>query len=209
MKLYYIPTSCSLAPHIVLNELALDIELVRVDYKTHTTQAGGNYYDVNELGYVPMLELADGARLREGPVILQYLADRRPDAGLAAPAGTMARYRLQEWLGMLNSEIHKGFIPLLYARQAGPYAGVAKEKLARRYEWIDRQLTASQWLMGDRYSVADAYLYALTGWGQASWMKSHYNADIRFDDLHGLQAWYARMHERPAVQRALREEGLA
>ncbi|OZI37583.1 glutathione transferase GstA [Bordetella genomosp. 10] len=209
MKLYYIPASCSLSPHIVLNELGLDAELVKVDYKTHTTQAGGNYLDVNELGYVPILELDDGARLREGPVIVQYLADRKPEAGLAAPAGTMARYRLQEWLAMLSSEVHKGFIPLLYARQAGPYAQVAKEKLARRYAWIDRQLAGAQWLMGERYSVADAYLYALTGWGQAEWMTSRYNADIHFDGLPGLQAWYARMHARPAVQQALKEEGLA
>lgn len=112
-------------------------------------------------------------------------------------------------LGFLNSEIHKGFIPLLYARLAGRYVETAKPKLEERFSWIDRHLADRPFLMGRDYTVADAYLFALVGWGQASWLTAYYKADIHFDDLRHLAAWYGRVRTRPAVQRALREEGLA
>jgi glutathione S-transferase len=168
-----------------------------------------DYYDVNPLGYVPILELTDGARLREGPAIVQYLADQKPEMGLAPPNGTLERYRLQEWLSFLTSEIHKGFIPLLYAGLAGKYVDTAKPRLEARYGWIDKQLADRQFLLGDTFTVADAYLFALTGWGQADWLTSYYKADIYFDDLKNLQAWYGRVRQRPAVQKALQVEGLA
>lgn len=208
MKLYYIPGACSLSPHIVLNELGLDITLVKVDYKTHTTEAGDDYRLVNPLGYVPALELEDGTRLVEGPAIVQYLADLKPELGLAPANGTLARYRLQEWLSFLNSEVHKGFIPLLYAALAGQYVEVARPKLEARFAWVNEQLADRQFLMGDTFTVADAYLFALIGWGQASWLHSYYNADIHFDELQHLRAWYERVRGRPAVQKALRDEGL-
>jgi glutathione S-transferase len=210
MKLYYLPGACSLSPHIVLNELGLDVTLVKVDYKTHTAEDGTNVYDLSPFGYVPLLVLDDGTRLREGPAIVQYLADLKPALALAPENGTIARYRLQEWLNFLSTEIHKGFIPLLYAVLAGKYGTAsAKPKLERRFEWINEQLATREFLMGDTYTVADAYLFALTQWGQASWMKSVYKADIHFDALTHLQRWYTSVLERPAVRKALEAEGLA
>lgn len=209
MKLYYMPASCSLSPHIVINELGLDVELIKVDHASHRTDTGLDFHDINPHGYVPALELADGTILREGPAIVQYLADLKPGAGLAAAAGTLDRYKLQEMLGFLSTEIHKGFIPLLYARQAGNYVETARPKLEKRYQWIDSHLADRPFLMGDRFTVADAYLFALTGWGQAPWLKSYYKANIHFDDLRNLEAWYARMRERAAVRKSIEEEGLA
>ncbi|WP_353622965.1 glutathione binding-like protein [Rhizobium lusitanum] len=195
-------------PHIVINELGLDVTLLKIDHSKHTIEGGGDYYDINPLGYVPVLELDDGTRLHEGPVIVQYLADLKPERGLAPPNGTMERYRLQEWLNFLASEIHKGFIPLLYARLAGKYVETATPKLEKRYAWIDERLAGRDFLMRDTFSVADAYLFALTGWGQADWLKSYYKAGIHFDQLDNLKAWYGRVRERDSVRKALREEGL-
>jgi glutathione S-transferase len=208
MKLYYIPASCSLSPHIVLKELGLDATLIKVDHKTHETQDGATYYTINKFGYVPALELDNGKILREGPAILQYLADLKPELGLVPASGTFERYKLQEWLNFLTSEVHKGFIPLLYAKLAGKYVDTAKPKLEQRYEWIDEQLANNQYLLGDSFTVADAYLFALTGWGQAPWLNSYYEADIHFDNLINLRAWYQRVSARPSVQKALHEEGL-
>ncbi|KAA1178901.1 glutathione S-transferase [Rhizobium tropici] len=209
MKLYYMPASCSLSPHIVINELGLEVELIKVDHTNHKTEAGLDFYGVNPHGYVPVFELADGNRLREGPAIVQYLADLKPEAGLAPAAGTMARYRLQEMLGFLSTEIHKGFIPLLYARLAGGYVETARPKLEKRFQWIDVHLAHRLFLMGENFTVADAYLFALTGWGQADWLKSYYKAGIHFDELDHLKAWYLRMRQRDAVRKSIAEEGLA
>jgi glutathione S-transferase len=208
MNLYYMPAACSLLPHIVLNEIGLEATLIKVDHKRHLTETGENYFDVNALGYVPVIELDDGTVLREGAVIVQYLADRKPELGLIPAPGTLARYRLQEWLNFLATEVHKGYIPLLYAVLAGKYLDTARPRLESRYAWINEQLAGRQYLMGDTYTVADAYLFALTGWGQATWLKSFYKADIHFDDLSHLRVWYERVSARPAVQRALRREGL-
>ncbi|WP_369977247.1 glutathione transferase GstA [Xanthomonas bundabergensis] len=208
MKLYYIPAACSLAAHIVLNELGLAATLVKVDPRTQLTGDGADFRQVNALGYVPALELDDGSVLREGAAIVQYLGDLKPELGLVPPEGGMQRYRLQEWLNFLASEIHKGFIPLLYARFAGQYVDTARPKLEQRFAWIDAQLADRPFLMGDGFTVADAYLYALIGWGQAPWLTSHYKADIHFDGLQHLQAWYQRVHPRPSVRKALAEEGL-
>ena len=208
MKLYYIPAACSLSPHIVINELGLDVELVKVDYKTHQTEDGRDFRTLSPFGYVPLLELEDGNLLREGPAIVQYLADLKPDARLAPANGTLERYRLQEWLSFLTSEIHKGFIPLLYAQLSGAYGlETAKPKLEQRYAWLDEQLAGRDYLMGD-YTVADAYLYALTQWGQAEWLVPTFQANIHFDGLVNLKAWYLRMRERPAVRKALDAEEL-
>lgn len=208
MKLYYIPASCSLSPHIVLNELGLDATLVKVNLKKHITELGADYFEINSLGYVPAIELDDGTLLREGPAIVQYLGDLKPELGLVPNHGTLDRYRLQEWLNFLTSEIHKGYIPLLYSSLAGKYVDTAKPKLEKRFAWIDEQLATRPYLMGSSFTVADAYLFALAGWGQAAWLTSYYKADIHFDKLHNLRAWYDRVKARPAVQKALREEGL-
>ena len=208
MKLYVIPASCSLAARIVAHETGVALAYCKVDPADHRTEDGRDYYAVNPHGYVPALELDDGRILREGPAILQYLADLKPQARLAPANGTFDRYRLQEMLGFLNSEIHKGFIPLLYARLAGRYVETAKPKLEARYAWIDAQLAGHDFVLGETFTVADAYLFALTGWGQAPWLTSYYRADIHFDHLDNLQAWYGRVRGRRAVATALREEGL-
>ena len=209
MKLYYIPAACSLAPHIVINELNLDVTLIQVEPKNHMTLDGRDYLAVNPLGYVPALELDNGEVLREGPAILQYLADLKPERALAPGNGSYARYRLQEWLNFLTSEIHKGFIPLLYAGLAGRYVETAKPKLEQRFAWIDAQLSRSPFLMGSTFTVADAYLFALTGWGQADWLTSYYKADIHFDALLNLRDWWQRVAARAAVRKALNDEGLS
>jgi glutathione S-transferase len=209
VKLYYMPASCALAPHIVAHELGLDLELCRVDHTRHVTEEGADFLSLNPHGYVPVLALDDGSLLREGPAILHYLADLKPQYRLAPPSGSLERYRLLEMLGFLNSEIHKGFVPLLYARLAGRYVETVRPKLEARYAWIDRQLADRAFLTGPDFTVADAYLYALTGWGQASWLTSYYKADIHFDDLRHLAAWYGRVQSRASVRRALCEEGLA
>ncbi len=209
MKLYYIPAACSLAAHILVNELALDVTLVRVDYQTHRTEDGRDFLALNPLGYVPLLELDDGSLLREGPVILQFLAGLRPHAGLMPAAGTLQHYRQLEWLSFLTSEIHKGFIPLLYPRLAGKYGtDTARPKLEQRYRWIDQQLAGRTFLAGDRFTPADAYLFALTQWGQADWLVPTYRADIHFDGLLHLRDWYMQLRVRPSVRQALEVEGL-
>ncbi|MBB5409393.1 glutathione S-transferase [Paraburkholderia sp. HC6.4b] len=209
MKLYHAPGSCSQAICIVLQETGLDAEIVKVDARKHLLEDGSCYYDLAELGYVPLLQLDSGTFLREGPVIAQYLADQRPVIGLIPEYGTIERYRLLEWLNFLTSEVHKGFIPLLYAVAAGKWVDIARPKLESRYEWINRQLAGKQFLMGDVFTIADAYLFALTGWGKATWMKSVYNANIDFSSHCHLQAWYERVRERPTVQRVLAAERTA
>lgn len=208
MKLYYMPATCSLAPHIVANELGLDIEFVSVNNKDHTTEQGQNFYKVNPHGYIPALELDDGNVLCEGPAIVQYLADLKPEVGLAPANGTFKRYQLQEMLSFLSTEIHKGFIPLIYAHLAGDYVETARPKLEKRYAWINKHLADKLFRMGDHFTVADAYLFALTGWGQAPWLKSYYNTPIYFDDLQNLQGWYERVKSRDAVQKSILQEGL-
>lgn len=208
MKLYYMPAACSLAPHIVLRELRIDAVLVRVDNKTHRTEDGSDFTVLNPFGYVPLLDLGYGTLLREGPAILQYLADLRPESAFAPAAGSMARYRLQEWLNFLSSEIHKGFIPLLYAQLAGRYAiDTARPKLEERLAWVDAELAGRDYLMGT-CTVADAYLYALVQWGRAEWLVPTYRANINYDGLHHLRDWYLKMRARPAVREALSAEGL-
>ncbi|RQR26843.1 glutathione transferase GstA [Burkholderia sp. Bp9143] len=208
MKLYHAPGSCSQAIRIVLREADIDAQIVKVDARKHRIDDGRDYYDVNELGYVPLLELDDGTTLREGPVIAQYLADRCPEAGLAPAYGTLARYRLMEWLNFLGTEIHKGFIPLLYAVQAGNYVDPVRQKLDSRFAWIDRQLGGPPYVTGDTFTIADAYLFALTGWGKADWMRSVYHADIDLSRHANLRAWYERVRARPAVQQVLAADGL-
>ena len=164
MKLYYAPGACSLSPHIVLRELGLPVELKKVNTKDKTIEGGGDYWKVNPRGYVPALELDNGQVLTEGPAIVQYLADQKPDSGLAPKAGTFERYQLQEWLNFLTSEIHKQFSPLFKPNTPEDYKPVAKENLASRFDWLDQQLAGKDYLMGKQFTVADAYLFVLLGW---------------------------------------------
>ena len=200
MKLYYSPGACSLSPHIVLREAGLPVELVRADLKAHKLPDGTDYCDVHAKGYVPLLELDNGERLGEGPAIVQYIADLVPAKNLAPANGTMASYRMQEWLNFITSEIHKGFSPLFNATWPADAKALSKAKVEERLKWVDQQLAGKQYLLGDNFSVADAYLFTVTNWTQ------HVGIDI--SGLANLGAFMARMAARPAVQAAMKAEGL-
>ena len=200
MKLYYSPGACSLSPHIVLREAGLDFEPVLASTKTHKLQDGTDYYGINPKGYVPLLELDDGQRLSEGPAIVQYIADQVPGKQLAPANGTMARYRLQEWLNFLTSELHKTFSPLFNPAISEDAKGVFRNKLHERFKWIDAQLEGKQFLMGAQFTVADAYLFTVSNWAQ------HVGVDLA--GYANLVAYRGRVAERPAVQAAMKAEGL-
>jgi glutathione S-transferase len=200
MKLYYAPGACSLSPHIVLRELGLNFELKKVNTKDKTIEGGGDYWKVNPRGYVPALELDNGKILTEGPAIVQYLADQKPDAGLAPKAGSFERYQLQEWLNFLTSEIHKTFSPLFKPNTPEDYKAIAKENLANRFDWLDKQLAGKDFLTGKQFTVADAYLFVLLNWTKFQ------NIDLaKWTNLVALQK---RVGSRPKVQEALQAEGL-
>ena len=200
MKLYFSPGACSLSPHIVLLEAGLECELVLASTKTHKLADGTDYYTINSKGSVPLLELDNGERLTEGPVIAQYLADLAPARKLAPANGTMARYRLQEWLNFLTSEVHKGFSPLFNPATPEDFKPVAKARLADQLAWVDSRLEGKSYLMGDQFTVADPYLFVLTSWTQPT--------GIDISKLTHLGAFMARVVARPAVQQAMKEEGL-
>ena len=200
MKLYYSPGACSLSPHIALHEAGLACEAIKASTKTHQLEDGTDYYTINPLGYVPLLELDDGTRLREGPAILQYIADLAPLKNLAPANGTLARYRLQEWLTFIGTEIHKGFSPLFNPKMPEEAKTIAKDKLASRYEWLNGQLEGKEWLSGEHFSVADGYLFTVTNWAKPT--------GVDLSPYPNVQAWHARVAARPAVQAALKAEGL-
>jgi len=200
MKLYYSPGACSLSPHIALHEAGLAFEPVLASTKTHKLQDGTDYYGINPLGYVPMLELDDGTRLREGPAIVQYIADLAPTKNLAPAAGTLQRYRLQEWLTFIGTEMHKGYSPLFNPNMPEEAKAIFKDKLKSRYEWLDGQFADKQYLMGDQFSVADGYLFTVTNWAKPT--------GVDISGFANLLAWHARVAARPAVQDAMKAEGL-
>ena len=201
MKLYYSPGACSLSPHIVSKELGLPITLQKVNTKDKTMEGGGDFWQVNAKGYVPTLELDNGERLTEGPAIVQYLADQKPDAGLAPKNGTLERYRVQEWLNFLTSEVHKQFSPLFRPNTPEDYKPVAKENLAKRFDWLDKQLAGKEYLLGSKFSVADAYLFTLLRWTKPT--------QIDLAKWPNLKAYVERVGARPKVKEALKAEGLA
>ena len=163
MKLYYAPGTCSLSPHIVAREAGLPLTLVRVDNKNKKTDSGEDYRAIQPKGYVPLLELDNGARLSEGPAIVQYLADLAPAARLAPANGTFERYQLQEWLNFITSEVHKQFSPLFDATMPEEAKEKFRNKLATRFDWIVEQLQDRDYLMGS-FTVADAYLFVVLRW---------------------------------------------
>ena len=200
MKLYYSPGACSLSPHIVLKESGLAFEAIAAPTKTHQLADGTDYYTINPLGYVPYLVLDDGRTLHEGPAIVQYLADQVPEKQLAPANGSWERYKLQEWLNTIATELHKGFSPLFAPGMPTEAKEMAKTRLMSRLTWVDGELAGKTYLMGDTFSVADAYLFVVAGWGK------HVGVDI--SGLSHLGAFMARVAARPAVQDALRAEGL-
>jgi glutathione S-transferase len=200
VKLYYSPGACSLSPHIALREAGLAFEPVLASTKSHKLQDGTDYYGINPLGYVPMLELDDGTRLREGPAIVQYIADQAPAKNLAPANGTLPRYRLQEWLTFIGTEIHKGYSPMFNPNMPEEAKAISKTRLASRYQWLDGQLEGKQYLMGDHFSVADGYLFAVSNWAKPT--------GLDLSPYPHVQAWQARVAARPAVQEAMKVEGL-
>ena len=199
MKLYFSPGTCSLSPHIAACEAGLTIELVPVNIKTHKLSDGSDYYAINPKGSVPVLELTDGKRLTEGPAIVQYIADQAPQTKLAPANGTWERYRLQEWLNFITSELHKGFSPLFNPKSPEEAKTLAREKLNERLKWVDEQLQGKSYLMGETFSVADGYLFTVAGWGKF--------VGVDLTPLSQLSAFMTRVAARPAVQAALKAEG--
>jgi glutathione S-transferase len=200
MKLYYSPGACSLSPHIALHEAGLAHQAIAAPTKTHKLPDGTDYYTINPLGYVPLLELDDGTRLTEGPAIVQYIADQAPGKNLAPANGTINRYKLQSWLTFIGTELHKGFSPLFNPATPEDYKVVVKDKLLSRLRWVNEQLEGKQYLMGDSFTVADGYLFTVTNWAKPT--------GLDISGLATLNAYRERVGARPAVQAAMRAEGL-
>lgn len=199
MKLFYSPGACSLSPHIVLREAGLPFELERVDFKSGKTASGADFKTINPKGYVPALLLDDGQVLTEGPAITQYLADLAPEKALAPAPGGLARARLQEWLTFIGTELHKSFSPLF---RPGPEEtkAAALVRLTQWFGWLNSELSARPYLLGEGFSVADAYLFVVLGW--TSYLK------ISLEQWPALIAYQAKIGARPAVMAALKAEGL-
>ena len=199
-KLYYSPGACSLSPHIALREAGLPFDLVLASTKTKKLADGTDFYTINPKGSVPVLELADGQRLTEGPAIVQYIADLAPASQLAPAAGTMARYRLMEWLNFITSELHKGFSPLFNPAMPEEAKVLSRAKLTERLTWVDTQLEGKSFLLGDSFTVADGYLFTVANWGKF--------VGVDIAPMKNLSAFMGRVAARPAVQAALKAEGL-
>ena len=200
MKLYFSPGACSLSPHIVANEAGIPLTLVKVDTKTKTIARHGDFWEINPKGYVPALELDDGQLLTEGPAIVQYLADLAPAAGLAPANGSFERVRLQETLNYLTSEVHKAYSPLFKDDVLPAVREERLEYLERRYALIEKQLEGRSYLFGERFTVADAYLFTLTRWARI--------VKLDLSGFTNLEAFQKRVGSRKAVIAALRAEGL-
>jgi glutathione S-transferase len=189
-----------MSPHIVSHEAGIPLTLVKVDTATKKLADGGDYWAINPKGYVPALELDNGEVLTEGPAIVQYLADRKPEAKLVPPAGTMERYRVQEALGYINSEIHKTYSPLFRPTTSPELRKDREDYLRKRYGLLEKQLAKGPYLFGEQFTVADAYLFTVTNW--ANFLK------LNLSEFPNLLAFQARVAARPAVQAALTAEGL-
>ena len=200
MKLYYSPGSCSLSIHIALREAGLNFDLEKVDGRAKKMASGGDYLTVNANGYVPALELEDGQILTECSAILQYIGDSNAELKLAPAAGTIERYRLQEWLSFISTELHKGFAPLFNPTATDAFKETVVEKLKRRFGWMDRQLEGRDFLMGNQFTVADAYGFTVASWTDR--MK------IDRSSMSHLGDYVERVAARPCVEAAMRAEGL-
>jgi len=201
MKLFFSPGACSMSPHIVAQELGIPVTLEKVDLANKKLATGGaDFWAINPKGYVPALLLDNGELLTEGPTIVQYLADSKPEAGLIPANGTLPRYRVQEMLGYINSEIHKSFSYLFNPKTAPETRKDREEHLHKRFALLDARLASQPYLFGEKFSVADAYLFTV-----ASWAK-HVKLDL--SAFPNLLAFLGRVAARPAVQAALVAEGL-
>jgi glutathione S-transferase len=201
MKLYFSPGACSLSPHIVAREAGVAIDLEQVDNREKKTKSGKDFWSINPKGQVPVLEIADGERLTEGPVIVQYIADKAPASGLVPAAGTVDRYRVQEWLNFVSSELHKSFGPIFRPTTPDEFKKISRENLGKRFDWIDKQLAGKQYLMGDKFTVADAYLFTVLRWSP--------RVGVDLSSSPNVTAYMDRVAGRPKVQEALKAEGLS
>lgn len=200
MKLYYSPGACSLSPHIVLNEAGFNYEVERVDTATKKTEKGADFFAINPKGYVPVLALDDGQILTEGPAIVQYLGDQKPASGIVPKAGTMERVREQEWLNFITSELHKTYSPLFRPTTPDEYKKLAREYLAKRLAVLDKHLAGKQYILGDKFTAADAYAFTVLRWSQYT------NVDL--SPFPNIKAFMERVAARPKVQEAMKQEGL-
>ena len=200
MKLYYSPGACSLSPHIVACEAELPLELIKVDLNNKLTETKEDFQQLNPNGYVPLLILDDGSQLTEGPAIVQYLADQAPDKKLIPLAGTFERYKAQQWLNFISTEIHKSFGLLFNPAASDATKELAVDILKKRLPIVAEQLSSQPYLLGETFSVADAYLFVTLSWGQ------YVNLDI--SRWPALARYADKISERPAVQKAMKAEGL-
>jgi glutathione S-transferase len=200
MKLYYVPDVCSLSPHIVSREAGIPLELKKVDRTSKLVDGALDYHTKNPMGYVPALELDDGNVLTEGAVIVQYLADQRPDAGLIPRAGTFERYRLLQWLNFVATEVHKGFSPL-FRPLPEEFRKPSVERLSARLAHLDKVLATQPYIMGERFTVVDAYLYTVLRW--------HKRVNLDLATWPNVKAHFERVQARPKVKEALEAEGLS
>jgi len=200
MKLYYAAGACSLSPHIVALEAGIPVELVKVDNKAKRTADGEDFWQINPKGYVPALQLDNGELLTEGPTIVQYLADLNPESGLAPANGSTERYRLQETLGYINSELHKTFTPLFKPDTPDAVREERKEYLRKRYALLEQRLAKHDWLVGEQFTAADAYLFTVTNWAR--------HVELDLSDFPAILAFQQRVASRPQVQSAMKAEGL-
>ena len=201
MKLYYAPGACSLSPHIVSREAGIDLELERTDLAQKKTESGKDFWSINAKGQVPVLEIDTGQKLTEGPVIVQYLADQKPGSDLMPGPGTIDRYRVQEWLHFVGSELHKTFGPLFRPTTPEEFKAQSKEVLGKRITWLDKELAGRQYLMGDKFTVADAYLFTVLRWSP--------RVGVDLSKTPNAIAYIDRVAARPRVQEALKAEGLS
>jgi glutathione S-transferase len=200
MKLYYSPGACSLSPHIVATEAGVPVEMVKVDLGKHKTESGEDFNAINPKGYVPTLRLDDGSVLTEGPAIVQYLADKNPSSGLAPANGTLERYKVQEWLNFIGTELHKNFGPLFNPATPDAVKEMSKANIAKRLGYLNDQLANKQYLMGDKFTVADAYAFTIVNW------TNFIKMDLK--PYPNVAAFMGRVGSRPKVQETLKSEGL-
>ena len=200
IKLYYSPGACSLSPHIALCESGLQFEIEKVDTKSKKTASGGDFLAVSPNGYVPALKIAEGKVITEGPAIVQWIADQAPQTHLAPANGTWERTQLQQWLNFISTEIHKSYSPLFSAEVPDAYKAMTKEKLFKRYAYVNEYLKGKQFLVGNNFTVADGYLFTVTNW--ANFLK------LDLSEYREVAAFSDRVNSRPKVLQALRAEGL-
>lgn len=200
MKLYFSPGACSLSPHIILQEAGLPFTTEKVNIRTKLTASGADFNAINRKGYVPALELDNGTILTEGPAIVQYIADHAPEKQLTPARGSAEHYQMLEWLNFIGTEIHKNYSPLFNTAASDDAKAGARAMLARRFTFVAGHLDGRDYLVGERFSVADAYLFTVANWAAV--------VQLDLSPFPALQAYQARIAARPAVQQAMRDEGL-